>query len=64
MVEVKTANGRAILTPIFCEITGKQIAWSANAESTEGAIVPVYISFEVVDENGHVKQSLEEITTF
>jgi hypothetical protein len=62
--KVRTANGEIILSPIFCEITGKQIAWTTDAESVEGGIMPAYISFEVIDESGNQKQSLEDITTF
>ena len=58
--KILTANGVVFLDPIFCEITGKQIGWL----HTDCDHDPVYISFDVVDENGVVLINTTNIKTF
>jgi hypothetical protein len=58
--KIRTSKGESFLSPVICEITGKQIAWMVCNIGFD----PIFISFDVVDENGNIKQSTEYITTF
>jgi hypothetical protein len=57
-MNIKTANGFTGIKPVFCEVTGKQIAWQTMVTENQWkqGVTPAYISFEVVSNLGIVKK--------
>ena len=66
MPKIITANGPTELEPVYCEVTGDHIAWKTHIPEDKLKIgyTPAYVSFRVVNSNGHQLILTNDMTTF
>ena len=59
---ITTANGKVKISPIYCEVTNKQIGWQTRVPI--GNYSPAFISLKVVSKKGIQKISTIKNDTF